>query len=33
MSYGEMAGWQSHFQDIADMYPELKDEFSENTII
>lgn len=33
MSYSEMIEWYEHFQDIVELYPELKDEFIENAII
>lgn len=33
LSYGEIAEWYAHFTNVADQYPELKEEFIENGII
>jgi hypothetical protein len=33
LSYGEIVEWQSYFAGLAELYPELKEEFIENAII
>lgn len=33
LSYQELADWQSVFQELADRFPELVEEFKENGII
>lgn len=33
LSYGEIAAWQNYFADLADRFPELREEFEENAII
>ena len=33
MSWVEVADWETHFRQVADEFPELRDEFIENGII
>lgn len=33
LSYLELSQWGSYFQELAERFPELKDEFAENGII
>jgi hypothetical protein len=33
LSYGELAEWAYYFDKIADKFPELREEFTENGII
>jgi hypothetical protein len=33
LSYGEMSEWQEYFEALAERWPDLTDEFSENGII
>jgi len=33
LSYGELAEWQAVFQDLADRFPKLSEEFNENGIL
>lgn len=33
LSWGEMADWAHHFEELVERFPELADEFKENGII
>ena len=33
LSYGEMIEWESYFEGLAERFPELREEFTENGII
>jgi len=33
LSYGELAVWGRHFEELAERFPELTEEFKENGII
>lgn len=32
LSYGELSEWHSYFAEIAERFPELREEFAENAI-